>query len=222
MTKKTLRGVGGRTAAGQGGQSPRQAETSQGIILMSAVSAISKCRTEIRLGTGRKSASREAGSVVLRVVTPEGLGSFYFRWKSLPGAGLQACHVSTQEAVAGGSGIQGHFQLHSQFEASLSSYHGDFTDDKCEVENPNQTRSSLHDFTTSDLRVLVSGPRRKSGERAKEGGKHRFVYWAEGCCLLLLLFLLLSKDPGSAEVGKVVKEGQARARFSPGLGVLHD
>lgn len=29
------------------------------------------------------------------------------------------------------------------------------------------------------------------------------------------------KDPGSAEVGKTVKEGQAWARFSPGLGVLH-
>lgn len=159
-----LGGGGAWTAAG--GQSPRQAETSQGIILMSALSAISKCRTEIRLGTGRKSASREAGSVVLRVVTPEGLGSFYFRWKSLPGAGLQACHVSTQEAVAGGSGIQGHFPLHSQFEASLSSYHGDFTDDeKCEVENPNQTRSSLQDFMTSECLFRVQGESQEIGFR---------------------------------------------------------
>lgn len=117
MTENILGGGGGQIAAtGQGGQSPRQAETSQGIILMSAQSAISKCRTEIRLGTGRKSASREAGSVVLRVVTPEGLGSFYFRWKSLPRAGLQACPVSTQEAVAGGSGI---FKAIFRYTASL-------------------------------------------------------------------------------------------------------
>lgn len=52
MTENTLGERGGRK--GQGGQSPRQAQTSQGIILMSALSAISKCRTEIRLGTGEE------------------------------------------------------------------------------------------------------------------------------------------------------------------------
>lgn len=39
-------------------KSPRHAETSQGIVLMSALSAISKCRTEIDWAQGRKSASR--------------------------------------------------------------------------------------------------------------------------------------------------------------------
>lgn len=33
-----------------------------------------------------------------------------------------------------------------------------------------------------------------------------------------MLFLLLSEDPGSAEVEKTVIEGQAQARFSPGVG----
>lgn len=38
---------------------------------------------------------------------------------------------------------------------------------------------------------------------------------------MLFLFLLLSEDHGSAEVGKMVMEGQAWARSCPGLGVLH-
>lgn len=128
-------------------------------------------------------------------------------------------------SALGGSGgrirnFQGHFPLHSRFEASLSSYHGDFTEDeKCEVENPNQTRSSLYNFTTSECLFQVQGESQEIGLR--RGGRAQVCLLGRGVLPVALIISALRKDPGSAEVGKTVKEGQAWARFSPGLGVLH-
>lgn len=103
---------------------------------MSALSAISECRTEIDWAQGRKSASRGAGNVVLWVVTPEGWGSVHFRLKRLSRIEQQACNASRDGD--GGSGIQGDLQLLSHSEAGLSSYHGNFIDGgKWEVRNLN-------------------------------------------------------------------------------------
>lgn len=158
---------------------------------------------------------------MLWVVTPEGLGSFRFRSKRISRAGLQACNTSTRETEVGGSEIQGRARLRSQFEASLSSYHGDFTDDgKCEVENPNLTRSSVHDPTTAEHLFLVQG---ESWEVGLRQGVNTNVSAMQRVAApppppplpVALTILLLSKDPQSAEVGRMVKGGQAWARGAP-------
>lgn len=128
----------------------------------------------------------------LWVVTPEGWGSLHFRLKSLSRVRLQASNASTWKAVTG-SGIQGNPQLVSHSEANLSSYHGNFIDGgKWVVENPKHYPiKSKHSFQ-------VQGESQKTG--LTQWGENTFVCCAEGCQWSCLPFLLLSEDPGSAEV----------------------
>lgn len=100
-----------------------------------------------------------------------------------------------------GSVIQGAPQLLSRSEASLASYHGNFIDGaKWEVENPNRRALSGHSAIKSKHSLQVQGESQKTGLR--QWGENTFVCCAEGCQWSRLLFLLLSEDPGSAEVKK--------------------
>lgn len=76
----------------------------------------------------------------------------------------------------------------------------------------------MQDNTTSKHLFQVQGENQRI--RLRQGVENLSICCVESSHWLFLLSLLLSEDPVSAEVGKMVKEGQAWP-ISPGLGVFH-